>query len=110
MEPIDIVYEYSMTHERLTDLVTASLESRGIDYETEHWLDDDSRVDVFYDGIVIEIKSSIGVIDDEKLTRYEAHPEVSEVALCLPEPMAQRVETGERRVITVPREKFNLSL
>ena len=97
------------THSRIVEIVTASLESEGIEYETEHWLDDASRVDIFYDGIVVEVKSSIGRVDLDKLARYEAHPEVREVVLALPKPHAQRVETGDRRVITVPRQKFTVS-
>jgi hypothetical protein len=65
---------------------------------------------VYYDGIVVEAKSSTGVIDHEKLARYESHPEVREVVLCLPEPHSRRVDTGDYRVIEIPREKFTLSL
>jgi len=97
------------THDRIVEIVTASLESEGIDYETERWLDDSSRVDVFYDGIVVEVKSSVGVVDHDKLKRYESHPDVREVVLCLPAPMVERVDTGDYRVIEIPREKFTLS-
>jgi hypothetical protein len=97
-------------HESIKRIVTSSLESEGIEYDTEKWLDDKSRVDVFYDGIVVEIKSSYGVIDESKLVRYENHPQVREVVLAMPEPHARRVETGDRRVIPIPREKFTLSL
>lgn len=97
------------THDRIVEIVTASLESEGIDYETEKCLDDESRVDVLYDTIALEIKSAVGIIDDEKIARYEAHPEVAEVVLVMPEAHAQRVETGDRQVITVPREKFTVS-
>ena len=98
------------THDRIVEIVTASLESEGIEYETEKCLDDSSRVDVYYDGVVVEVKSSVGIIDHDKLERYASHPEVQEVVLCLPEPHSQRVETGDRRVITIPREKFTVSL
>lgn len=97
------------THDRIVEIVTESLESEGISYETEKRLDDSSRVDVFYDGVVVEVKSVVGVVNHDKLARYESHPEVSEVVLVMPEPHAQRVETGDRRVITVPREKFTVS-
>jgi hypothetical protein len=98
------------THDRIVEIVTASLESEGINYETEKCLDDSSRVDVFYEGIVVEIKSSYGVIDESKLTRYENHPQVREVVLAMPEPHTHRVETGDRRVIPIPREKFTVML
>jgi len=97
------------THDRIVEIVTSSLESEAIAYQTEHWLDDDSRVDVFYDGVVLEIKSVVGVIDHEKLNRYEAHPEVSEVVLVMPEPHASRVETRDYRTLTIPREKFTMT-
>ncbi len=110
MNPTEIDLLVPETHDRIVEIVTASLESEGIDYETERWLDDESRVDVFYDGIVLEIKSSVGVVNHDKLNRYAAHPEVSEVVLVLPEPHASRVETGDYRTLTIPREKFTLSL
>lgn len=97
-------------HESIKRIVTSSLESEKIDYETEKWLDDESRVDIYYDdGIVVEIKSSYGVIDESKLTRYENHPQVREVVLAMPEPHTHRVETGDRRVIPIPREKFTVT-
>ncbi|MBP1985856.1 hypothetical protein [Halolamina salifodinae] len=108
MNPPEIELTRPETHSRIVNIVTASLESEEIDYETEHWLDDESRVDIFYDGIVVEVKSSTGVIDDAKLRRYEAHEDVREVVLCMPEPHAERVETGDRRVLTVPRDKFTV--
>lgn len=98
------------THNRIRDIVTASLESKGISYETEYWLDDDSRVDVYYDGIVLELKSIVGVIDDDKLDRYESHEEVDEVVLVLPEPMARREKDRERRIISIDRENFTYSV
>ena len=98
------------THDRIVEIVTSSLESKDIEYRTEYCLDESSRVDVFYDSIALEIKSSVGVINHDKLARYKSHPEVAEVVLVLPEPMTQRVETGEYRVIEIPREKFTLSL
>ena len=67
MNPKEIELSVPETHDRIVQIVTASLESEGIDYETEHWLDDDSRVDVFYDGVVVEVKSSVGIIDHDKL-------------------------------------------
>lgn len=109
MNPTEIELTRPETHSRIVNIVTASLESEGISYETEYWLDDESRVDVFYEDIALEVKSSTGVIDNDKLNRYEAHEDVREVVLCMPEPHAQRVETGDRRVITVPREKFTVS-
>jgi len=110
MNPTEIDLIIPESHDRIVEIVTASLESEGIDYQTEYWLDDESRVDVFYDGVVVEVKSSVGVIDHDKLDRYANHPEVREVVLCLPEPHASRVETGDYRTITVPREKFTVSL
>jgi len=109
MNPKEIELSVPETHDRIVQIVTASLESEGIDYETEHWLDDDSRVDVFYDGVVVEVKSSVGVVNHDKLARYEAHPEVSEVVLVMPEPHASRVETGDYRTLTIPREKFTVT-
>ncbi|WP_049967781.1 hypothetical protein [Haloferax prahovense] len=109
MKPKEIELTIPETHDRIVEIVTASLESEGISYETEYWLDDSSRVDVYYDGIVIEVKSSVGVIDHDKLARYEAHPEVSEVVLVMPEPHASRVETGDYRILTIPREQFTVT-
>lgn len=110
MNPKEIELSVPETHDRIVEIVTASLESEGIEYELERWLDDKSRVDVFYDGIVLEIKSVVGVVDHDKLARYESHPEVAEVVLVLPEPHASRVETGDYRTLTIPREKFTVSL
>lgn len=110
MDPEEIELNVPETHDRIVEIVTASLESEGIEYELERWLDDESRVDVFYDGVVLEIKSVVGVVDHDKLARYESHPEVAEVVLVLPEPHASRVETGDYRTLTIPREKFTVSL
>lgn len=97
------------THDRIVEIVTASLESEEISYETEKWLDDSSRVDVYYDGVVAEVKSSVGVVNHDKLKRYESHPDVREVVLGMPEPHTRRVDTGDYEVIEVPREKFTVT-
>lgn len=110
MNPTEIELSVPETHNRIVQIVTNSLESKGISYKTEHWLDDNSRADVYYDSIVLEIKSATGVVNHDKLNRYESHPEVSEVVLVMPEPHARRVDTGDYRVIEIPREKFTLSL
>jgi hypothetical protein len=110
MNPEEIELCVPETHDRIVQIVTNSLESEGINYETEYWLDDSSRVDVFYDGIVVEVKSSVGIIDHDKLERYASHEAVDEVVLCLPASMVERVDTGDYRVIEIPREKFTLSL
>lgn len=99
----------SKTHSEVVEIVTESLDSEGISYETEKQLDDSSRVDVFYDGIVVEVKSSVGVIDHDKLARYREHSEVREVVLCLPEPRAERIETGDYRVLSIPTETYTFS-
>ena len=109
MKPKEIELTIPETHDRIVEIVTTSLESEGISYETEYWLDDSSRVDVHYDGIVVEVKSSLGVIDHDKLARYKSNPDVSEVVLCLPEPHARRVEMGDYRTITIPRERFTVT-
>jgi hypothetical protein len=110
MKPKEIELTVPETHDRLMAIVTASLDEAGIDYSTEHWLDDDSRVDVFYDGIVLEVKSIVGVIDDDKLDRYESHEDVDEVVLVMPEAMARREARRERRIISIDRATFTLSL
>lgn len=99
-----------LTHKRMKRIITKSLESEGIDYETEYWVSDSARVDVYFDGIVIEIKSPFGTgVDEAQLEKYESADCVEEVVLAVPEDMAPLVRRKQdRQVLAIPRERFTL--
>lgn len=105
---LDIELTSPESHEDVVDFIKDRLDEKGINYDEEHELDDDSRVDIFYDGIVIEAKSSIGCINPEKIDRYDAHEDVDEVVLCFPRPHFD-IDTYGYRTIVIPREKYTLS-
>lgn len=106
----EIELRKTYNHNELKDIVCKSLESQDIDYEREKTVAPGARVDVFYDGIALEIKSDLAqTIDQEQLDKYEGAECVDQVALVLPEEWADNVRDSlDRPVIGVERSTVKL--